>query len=201
VSLESWFIVRDPNDVPASKIVEVCFRHDRTPKYGREKIEEIAAAIVRRTHEFGFRTSIAAAQMLHETGFFQFGGQVSPEQNNFAGLGATNDGAAGASFPGVDEGVLAVMCHQALYAYGDFDQWPQHLRVHADRAIRRDAVHWAHHNVRKPNGELLGFFGSVQRIQDFLNGRWARTDSVPLGTLENGYARALVRVANEIIGA
>jgi hypothetical protein len=201
VSVESWISVSEPNDVNSREIVAVCFNHGRKPKYDQAKIQRIADAIVARSAEFRFRTSICAGQMLHETGFFQYGGQVKPEQNNFAGLGATNDGAAGASFPSEDEGVLAVMCHLALYVYGDIQQWPEHLRKYGEKAIRRDAVKWAHENRRKPDGELLQYLGVVKRIGDFVNGRWAQTDSVPLGTLENGYARALVRVSNEVIAA
>lgn len=48
--------------------------------------------------KYGIRGDVAFAQAIHETGYFRFGGQVRKEQNNFAGLGATNDGASGASF-------------------------------------------------------------------------------------------------------
>jgi hypothetical protein len=201
VSLTSWIPVAQPGDVSAAQIVNVCYAQNRRPVYDRAKIEVIAEATVRRSREFGFRTSIVAAQMLHETGFFRFGGQVRPEQNNYAGIGADNTGAAGASFPSEDDGVLAVACHMALYAYGDLPQWPQRLHQYGSRAIRRNAVAWAHENVRAADGTRLGFFGSVKRVQDYVNGRHALTNSVPIGSLENGYARALVRVANEIITA
>jgi hypothetical protein len=201
ISLDSFVRVVQPHDVDASQIVNVCFLHNRQPKYERDTIARIAEATVRRAGEFGFRTSIVAAQMLHETGFFQYGGQVQPEQNNFAGIGADNTGAAGVSFPNEDEGVLAVVCHMALYAYGDVPEWPQHLGQHGLKAIRRNAVAWAHEHVRAVDGTRLGFFGSVQRVRDYVNGRHAQTNSVPIGSLDNGYARALVRVANEIISA
>lgn len=59
---------------------------------------------------------IAFAQMCVETGFLKFGGDVKPEQNNFAGLGAVGGGAAGASFPSSRIGVRAQIQH--LKAYG-----------------------------------------------------------------------------------
>lgn len=201
VSLDSWIPVRDPNDVGVEPLLAVCRAHGRQPQYDDAAIRRIGESIVSRSREFGFRTSICMGQMLHETGFFQYGGQVRPEQNNFAGLGATNDGAVGATFPNEDEGVLAVMCHLALYVYGDIPDWPEHLRQYSEKAIRRDAVRWAHQNTRKPDGALLGYLGAVKLIGDFLNGRWAQTDSVPLGTLDNGYGRSLVRVTNEVIAA
>jgi hypothetical protein len=201
ISLDSHISVKAPGDVDASQIVNACYQHNRQPKYERQKIERIAEVAVNRSKEFGFRTSIVAAQMLHETGFFQYGGQVKPEQNNYAGLGADNTGAAGASFPNEDEGVLAVICHMALYVYGDISDWPQHLQTYGPKATRRNAVAWAHENVKKPDGSLLGYLGKVKRVRDYVNGRHAQTDKYPLGGLDNGYANSLVRVANEIIQA
>jgi hypothetical protein len=201
ISLDSHIAVDQPNDIDASQIVNACYQHNRQPKYERQKIERIAEAAVKRSAEFGFRTSIVVAQMLHETGFFQYGGQVKPEQNNYAGLGADNTGAAGASFPNEDEGVLAVVCHMALYVYGDIPQWPQHLQTYGPKATRRNAVAWAHDNVKKPDGTLLGYLGKVKLVRDYVNGRHAQTDKYPLGGIDNGYANSLVRVANEIIQA
>lgn len=63
---------------------------------------------------YGIRGDIAFAQMLKETGFFKFGGDVKREQNNFAGLGATG-GVEGASFSSLEDGVRAHIQH--LYAY------------------------------------------------------------------------------------
>ena len=44
---------------------------------------------------------MAFAQSLHETGYFKYGGIVTPEMNNFARIGALNGNATGqaASFP------------------------------------------------------------------------------------------------------
>ncbi|HLO11201.1 MAG TPA: N-acetylmuramoyl-L-alanine amidase [Pseudoneobacillus sp.] len=67
----------------------------------------------------GVRGDIAFAQSIHETGFFKFGGDVKPEQNNFAGIGTTGGGVAGATFPDVATGVRAQIQH--LKAYGSTD--------------------------------------------------------------------------------
>ena len=53
---------------------------------------------------------------MHETGYLQFGGQVKIEQFNFAGIGATDGGAAGASFEDVRTGVRAQVQHMKAYA-------------------------------------------------------------------------------------
>ncbi|GAA0785327.1 N-acetylmuramoyl-L-alanine amidase [Hathewaya limosa] len=67
----------------------------------------------------GIRSDIAFAQMMKETGFLKFGGDVSEEQNNFAGIGAVGGGVAGASFPTIQIGIRAVIQHLKAYACKD----------------------------------------------------------------------------------
>lgn len=43
----------------------------------------------------GIRGDIAFCQSIKETGWFRFGGQVLPAQNNYAGIGATNNSPIG----------------------------------------------------------------------------------------------------------
>lgn len=64
----------------------------------------------------GIRGDLAFAQALHETDFFKFGGDVLPEQNNFAGLGATGGGVKGHSFATPQLGVRAQIQHLKAYA-------------------------------------------------------------------------------------
>ena len=64
----------------------------------------------------GVKAEVAFCQAMNETGFLKFGGQVSITQYNFAGMGATDDGAAGASFPNVRTGVRAQVQHLKGYA-------------------------------------------------------------------------------------
>lgn len=71
---------------------------------------------------YGIRGDIAFAQAMHETNFLRFTGDVKPGQNNFAGIGATGNGAAGASFSTQEEGVLAHIQH--LYAYASTQPLP-----------------------------------------------------------------------------
>ncbi|MCP3740918.1 N-acetylmuramoyl-L-alanine amidase [Rossellomorea sp. BNER] len=65
--------------------------------------------------KYGINGDIAYAQAVHETNFFRFTGIVKPEQNNYAGIGATGPGNPGASFKTPREGVTAHIQH--LYAY------------------------------------------------------------------------------------
>ncbi len=64
----------------------------------------------------GVNYDVAFCQMCVETGFLRFGGDVKPEQNNFAGLGAIGSGAQGPSFPDQRTGVRAQVQHLKAYA-------------------------------------------------------------------------------------
>lgn len=61
---------------------------------------------------------IAWAQMLLETSFFRFGGQVARSQNNVAGLGAVDEGSPGLSFPDLRTGIRGQVQHLKRYAGG-----------------------------------------------------------------------------------
>lgn len=67
----------------------------------------------------GVRGDIAFAQSMVETGYLGFpeGGQVRPEDNNFAGIGAFDDGRRGSGYPAARIGVRAQM--QLLHGYAE----------------------------------------------------------------------------------
>ena len=67
----------------------------------------------------GVRPEVAFAQTMKETGFLQYGGDVSIEQFNFAGLGTTGNGVPGNSFPDVRTGIRAQIQHLKAYATAD----------------------------------------------------------------------------------
>lgn len=64
------------------------------------------------------RGDIAFCQSIKETGWFRFGGQVLPAQNNYAGIGATNNSTIGkgAWFDSPKDGVRAQIQHLKAYA-------------------------------------------------------------------------------------
>lgn len=64
----------------------------------------------------GVRGDIAFIQAIHETGKFQFGGDVVPAQNNFAGIGTTGGGVKGHYFNSPQEGIRAQIQHLKAYA-------------------------------------------------------------------------------------
>ncbi|MEQ1716675.1 MAG: glucosaminidase domain-containing protein [Hyphomicrobium sp.] len=81
-----------------------------------EKFSTIAADYMRVGQELGIRWDTAFFQMLLETGNLTFTGDVSPDQNNFAGLGATGKKEPGETFPDVATGVKAHLQHLLMYA-------------------------------------------------------------------------------------
>jgi hypothetical protein len=70
------------------------------------------------------RADIAFAQAILETGYFYFpaGGQLTPADNNFAGIGACDSCAHGWSFPDAQTGVAAQL--QLLHQYATRDPIP-----------------------------------------------------------------------------
>ncbi len=121
-------------DVPAIKTsssnkVVACATPGRLMAYLKSRnpqldprFDKIAVEYMRHGETLGLRWDYAFYQMLLETGHLSFRGDrgrrgdVSPRQNNFAGLGATGNGAAGESFPDVSTGVLAHLQHVLVYA-------------------------------------------------------------------------------------
>jgi N-acetylmuramoyl-L-alanine amidase/putative cell wall-binding protein len=64
----------------------------------------------------GVRADVAFSLMMLETGWLKFGGRVLESQNNFGGIGATDDGGTPASFPDIRTGIRAVVQHLKAYA-------------------------------------------------------------------------------------
>ncbi|MGK2348302.1 N-acetylmuramoyl-L-alanine amidase [Actinomyces sp. W5033] len=64
----------------------------------------------------GVSPELLFAQVMTETAWLQFGGDVSISQFNFGGLGATGNGNRGLSFPDVRTGLRAQVQHLRAYA-------------------------------------------------------------------------------------
>lgn len=101
----------------------------------------------------GIRPDVAFAQALKETGYFRYGGTVTPEQNNYCGLGTTSKAVKGAYFATARLGVRAHIQHLLAYA-----------------STRHPAV-----PVVDPRYDLVRASYGMDTIGnwDGLNGRWA----------------------------
>ena len=78
--------------------------------------EEIVAYYYEEGEREGIRPDVAFAQALKETGFFRYGGTVTPDQNNFCGLGTTSATVKGSYFPNPQIGVRAHIQHLLAYS-------------------------------------------------------------------------------------
>jgi len=115
----------------------------------REYIKELANYYIAEAEAEGINHDVAFAQMCLETGFLRFGGLVSPEMNNFCGLGSTGPGVPGASFPTAQLGIRAHIQHLQAYA--------------TDIPLQGELIDPRYHFVRR---------GSVPEVQG-LAGSWA----------------------------
>lgn len=84
-------------------------------KGGASTIEQFAQIVYEEAQAEGVRAEVAFAQCMLETGFLKYGGDVLPNQYNFAGIGATG-AVHGASFENVRVGVRAHVQHLKAYA-------------------------------------------------------------------------------------
>jgi hypothetical protein len=67
----------------------------------------------------GVNHDVAFAQMCLETGFLRYGNLVTPDMNNFCGLGAIGPEQPGERFPDPRTGVRAHIQHLKAYATGE----------------------------------------------------------------------------------
>ena len=82
----------------------------------RVSAEEIVAYYYEEGEREGIRPDVAFCQALKETGFFRYGGDVIPEQNNYCGLGTTGGGVKGEFFATPQLGVRAHIQHLLAYS-------------------------------------------------------------------------------------
>lgn len=86
---------------------------------GAKTITAFCKIVCQEAEAEGVRADVVFAQICHETGYLQFGGDVDVNQCNFAGIGATGNGAKGETFPNVRTGIRAQVQHLKAYACKD----------------------------------------------------------------------------------
>jgi hypothetical protein len=149
----------DPDITPSQVFDAIATVHHAYPQ---TLVLDILSRLLSYQQAAGLRGSLMAAQMLLETGNFTFTGDVRPEQYNFGGIGATGGGARGHSFASWQEGVDAFVVHLLAYVYGPQERWPSPDRL-PDPSL----------DPRYRNVLQAGLGGSIQRVSDYGNGRWA----------------------------
>jgi N-acetylmuramoyl-L-alanine amidase len=132
LGIQDAFIVSDPSPSPIQSSTFLSIQGKSF--LSAQQLDAFAASVNRESptlgayylqfgNAYGIRGDIAFAQALHETNFFRFTGIVKPDQNNFAGIGATGPGNSGARFGTPSDGVLAHIQH--LYAYASDKPLPE----------------------------------------------------------------------------
>ena len=84
-------------------------------KGGARTIEQFAQIFYEEANAEGVKAEVAFTQCMKETGFLKYGGDVLPNQYNFAGIGATG-AVHGAKFKNVRTGIRAQIQHLKAYA-------------------------------------------------------------------------------------
>lgn len=125
------------------------------------KFNNIAVHYKEHGERWKVRWDYAFFQMIIETNYLKFvnnagKGDVSPRQNNFAGIGTTGGGVPGDSFPDVSTGVLGQI---------------QHLVAYSGEEVPRPVAQ----RTRDKQDEILAKSRSLRRAPTFqdLSGRWA----------------------------
>ena len=88
----------------------------KNPTCDLKKVKRLASYYVEQGKFEGINSDVAWVQMCLETGFLKFGLLVTPDMNNFCGLGAIDKNNPGLVFPTEKDGVIAHIQH--LHAYG-----------------------------------------------------------------------------------
>ena len=102
-----------------SKVGMGVYPSDILKDKGAGTIIEFCKTLIAEASFEGVRPEVLFAQVMIETGWLRFGGNVSAGQCNFGGLGSTDSGVAGASFDSVGIGLRAQTQHLKAYASTD----------------------------------------------------------------------------------
>ncbi|MFH1186641.1 MAG: N-acetylmuramoyl-L-alanine amidase [Candidatus Levyibacteriota bacterium] len=153
------------------KLTDYLLANNPSPKFTVSTLT-LAGYYIKYAAEVNLRADILWAQMIHETGFGKYGGDVLPSQNNFAGVGATGNGEEGISFVTAEAGVKAQIAHMAAYVY------------------TTDITSWTNSQT-DPRYDLIIPRGIAKSLNN-LDGRWAIPGNGYGTTIEN-----YVRIINQ----
>ncbi|MCR5543649.1 MAG: N-acetylmuramoyl-L-alanine amidase [Eubacterium sp.] len=121
VSGFSLYTIMGTSEVTVEKMVAdykasgVTYPAAALKKGGAKDIETFCKLIYDESIAEGVKPEVLYGQIMLETGYLQFGGDVKVSQYNFGGLGATG-AVAGASFKNVQTGIRAQVQHLKAYA-------------------------------------------------------------------------------------
>ncbi len=182
--------IEGPAEATPEQMAAFIRRRNPQPKLNCT-VEELVGYYYEEAGREGIRPDIALCQALKETGFFAYGGDVIPSQNNFCGLGTTGGGVRGAKFATPELGVRAHIQHLLAYASRELPSAPiidprYELIVTEHPDIHGQITHWTQLNgVWAVPGKTYG--------QDILR-LWAAAKA-PDGS-DTSLAAAMAKVKN-----
>ena len=107
--------ITGPAEATQEQMISFIKKRNPQPKLNCT-VAEIVSYYYQEAGREGIRPDVALCQALKETGFFAYGGDVSPKQNNFCGLGATGNHEPGHSFATPQLGARAHIQHLLAYS-------------------------------------------------------------------------------------
>ena len=119
ITLSSGTPILGENVVSADSLSQLLLEKNPHPKLNNITPLQLAQLYLDEGESEGVRGDIAFCQSGIETGWWKFGNDVKPEQNNFSGIGATGGGNPGNFFRSPQEGVRAQIQHLKAYATTD----------------------------------------------------------------------------------
>lgn len=125
------------SEVTARQMAKFLLDKNPQPKINEKDTVKFCQYYLDEGAKEGIRGDIAFCQSIHETGWFNYGGLVLPEQNNYAGIGATNNSKVGkgAWFDTPQLGVRAQIHHLKAYASKDEIKNPLSPRYHIVKQV------------------------------------------------------------------
>lgn len=135
-------------------------------KGGASTINQFAQIFYEEAAAEGVRAEVAFTQCMKETGFLKYGGDVLPNQYNFAGIGATG-AVHGASFSNVRIGIRAQIQH--LKAYGSISPLTNQCVDPRFNLVKRGSAQYVEWLGIKENPNGYGWATSKSYGHDIVN--------------------------------
>lgn len=135
-------------------------------KGGASTINQFAQIFYEEATAEGVRAEVAFTQCMKETGFLKYGGDVLPNQYNFAGIGATG-AVHGASFSNVRMGIRAQVQH--LKAYGSVSPLTNQCVDPRFNLVKRGSAQYVEWLGIKENPNGYGWATSKSYGHDIVN--------------------------------
>ena len=135
-------------------------------KGGARTINQFAQIFYEEATAEGVRAEVAFTQCMKETGFLKYGGDVLPNQYNFAGIGATG-AVHGASFSNVRMGIRAQIQH--LKAYGSISSLTNPCVDPRFNLVKRGSAQYVEWLGIKENPNGYGWATSKRYGHDIVN--------------------------------